>query len=173
MKKYTILTIAALLTVGGCRPYEDSDDNVGNNGGSATPDIGAAQSQLQSASAAGTPYVGITNEELGFLAEVPTTETSNIQSSREFDFRTSRKIMLELDIEEARGLTTDVTLCSVYTLSPEGFDINYDSCLFESSMVDGRLLAEFSVVNHIDRLAGIVWFPNEGTTPVYREFLIE
>ena len=167
MKKTIVLAIAVLI-LAGCRPYEED----GGNTASVSPDIGAAL-PLQYASAVGTPYVGTTAVELGVLAEVPQTVTADeVVSTPDFDFSTSRKVAITFDVEQARGLTADVTICSEYLKTSIGYNVKYDSCMLESKMVDGRLTETLDVVNQYDRLLGIVWLPDENSEPIYREYLI-
>lgn len=170
MKKYLVLALSATLIVG-CRPYDDSDDSSATVGN--TPELGAALAVQQTASAVGTPFLGITVAELGALGvldAVPATETSNLVASRDFSFPTARKVSVSLDVEEARGMTTDVVFCTEYFALQDTFDVDYDSCLFQAEMHDGRLTSQVEVVNQYDSLLGVVWFPEKGTEPVYREF---
>lgn len=169
MNKYIAIALTGTLIVG-CRPHDDGNDS--SAGVSNEPEIGAALAVQQTESAIGTPFVGITVAELGELAEAPNTITNSIVASRDFSFTTSRKISVELDVVEARGMTTDVVICTDFTNLEHTYDVNYDSCLVRTQMYDGQLTSEIDIVNHHDKLLGVVWFPEEGTEPVYREFAL-
>ena len=166
MNKYLTIALASTLIVV-CRPYEEE------GGVSNTPDLGAALASGQTESAIGTPYVGITVEELGALVETPETETANIVTSSEFNFPTSRAVALDLYVEEARGVTTDVVLCTDYSKVGDTYDVDYNSCIMQAEMLDGQLTTELDIVNQYERLLGVVWFQDEGTEPVFQEFEFE
>lgn len=173
MKKYLLLALTGTLIVG-CRPHDDGDNSSAT--GAGTPEIGAALAVQQTQSAVGTPFVGITVAELaalGAMEAIPATETGSLVASRDFSFPTSRKVSVGLDVAEARGMTTDVVFCTEYQALPGSYDVNYDSCLFQAEMHDGQLTTELDVVNQYDSLLGVVWFPQKGLEPLYREFWLK
>ena len=170
MNKYIAIALTGTLIVG-CRPYDDGSSS--STPEINEPDIGAAMAVQQTESAQGTPFVGITVAELGELAAAPDTATGNIVASRDFAFTTSRKISVELDVVEARGMTTNVVFCTDFKNLQRTYDVNYDSCVLRTEMHDGQLASEIDIVNQYDKLLGVVWFPEEGTEPVYREFTLD
>ena len=179
MKKF-ILVIVCGLVISGCRPYEEDNDS-GVTSGNETDNtvailaaaLAAAQPGQQTESAIGTPFIGITAEELSSLPAVPVTETSNIEVARDFNFKTARKVAVDFNVEEARGLITDVSICTDYQVTAQGgYEVDYDSCLLSAPMFDGRLAADVMLVNEYQSILGIVWLPEEGSEPVFQEFLV-
>ena len=166
MKKITIKNSLALTTMtvvlAACGSSSTDSDE---------PILGAAFVQGQTASAANTNYVAITDEELGELAEVPDTETASIQAFNDFTFDTARRTNVSLSVPEAFGVQAEATFCTDYTLSASGdYDVNYDSCVLSAPLLGGELNEDLDLVNQHDSVLGIVWFQEASMMPVYQEF---
>jgi len=167
MKIKRILTsstlVATALLVSACgSPVSDNDDG---------PFLGAALPQGQTASAAGTNYVALTDEELGWRAEVPDTDTANLQVYNDFTFDTSRRTKVDLSIPEAVNVSAEATFCTDYTMSAAGeYDVDYNSCVLQAPLFGGELSEELDLVNQHDKVLGIVWFQDPEMQPMYQEF---
>lgn len=124
----------------------------------------------QTASAVGTPYVGITDEELGWRAEVPETQTAALRVTGEFDFATARRAKVTLVVPEAMNENADAAICTDYTATSDGYEVDYGSCVLQAPLVAGQLEEEFSLVNQHDSALSIVWFEDPDKAPLYQEF---
>lgn len=144
----------------------------GSSGGdSDPPTLGAATGLEQSASAAETNYVALTDEELGVLAEVPETQTAQLQVFNDFTFDTSRQTTVHMSVPEAIGASAEVSFCTDYSLEDNGtYDVNYDSCVLTAPLVGGELNEELHLVNQYASVLGVVWFQDTSILPMYQEF---
>jgi len=155
---------AVAMVLSACGSSSEGDDG-------SEPAIGAAIGVEQTASAADTNYVGITDEELGDLAEVPDTETARLQVFDDFTFETARQTSVYLSIPEAVGVSAEATFCTDYSLKDNGdYDVNYDSCILTTPMFGGVVDEELNLVNQHDSVLGVVWFQDPNIPPQYQEF---
>jgi len=81
IKNSLALTAVTLVLTACGSSSSDSDEAL----------LGAALPQGQTDSAINTPFVAITDEELGELAEVPDTQTASLQVFDDFTFDTARR----------------------------------------------------------------------------------
>jgi len=160
MINHTLLSVA-VLAIAGC----------GGSGDSNEPAQGAAVAQSESA--AGTPYVGITDEELGWRAEVPETQTAALQVNDEFDFATSRRNKVELYIPEAAGQNAEAAFCTDYTQNGADYEVNYESCVLHAPLVGGTLSEDVNLVNQHGKVLSIVWLEDPSKPPIYQEFTFD
>ena len=93
----------------------------GGSSDSSEPAQGAAITQSESA--AGTPYIGITDEELGWRAEVPETQTAALLVNDDFNFETARQTRVEFNLPEASGENAEASFCTDYTATPDGYEV--------------------------------------------------
>lgn len=162
MIKNSLALSVVTLMISACGPTSGENDE---------PSLGAAAGVEQTASAANTNYVGITDEELGSLAEVPETETSRLLIMDDFTFDTSRKTTVTMSVPEAIGVSAEATFCTDYSLQVNGdYDVDYDSCILTTPLLGGELSEELNLVNHHASVLGIVWFRDNTMQPLYQEF---
>ncbi len=161
IKNGLALTAVAVLLSACGSPSSQNDD----------PLLGAAFGQGQTESAANTNYVAITDEELGFLANVPDTETASLRVMDDFTFDTSRETTVSMSIPEASSVNAEATFCTDYSLQSGGdYEVNYDSCVLSAPLLGGELNEELNLVNQHSSVLGIVWFQDPSMQPMYQEF---
>lgn len=155
------------LTLAGCDGLRPQEEKVVTNAGgndSSAPEIAAGLPE--------DPYVNVEQTTNGVLVPVPQTETADIVVQPDFDFKTSRKVAVNLNVPEARGVTTSLSFCTDYQVSSTGFDVDYTSCTVNAPMVDGRFDFSLDVMNQYDSVLAVVWFPEEGLDPVFQELSV-
>jgi len=139
-------------------------------GGDEGETLAAAQ-PVQTADAVGTPYIAITDEDLGWRAEVPDTQTAELVVYNDFNFETSRRTQVDLSVPEATTQTAEASFCTDYTDKGNGvFEVNYDSCVLQAPLLGGELSAELSLMNQHDSVLAVVWFQDQDKPPMYKEF---
>lgn len=116
-------------------------------------------------------FVELSNEELTDLADVPETKTSDLLVASDFTFSTSRRVGVSLDIPEASDMQAEASICTDYTLLPDGsFDINYDSCVMTAPLAGGVFTDKVNLVNQHQSVVAVVWLEDTTMQPVFREF---
>jgi len=134
------------------------------------PALASAQ-PLQTTDALGTPYVAITDEDLGWRADVPDTSTARLQVMDDFTFNTSHRTTVEMWVPEAVNVSAEATFCTDYQLiEGGGYEVNYNSCVLQVPLENGALNEELNLVNEHQSVLGIVWFQDQALQPVYQEF---
>jgi len=157
----TALSVAALMVTACGSPTVDND---------AGATIAAAQ-PAQTTDAQGTPYVAISDEDLGWRAEVPETQTAELQVNNDFNFETSRRTKVQLSVPDAVSVAAEATFCTEYTRLDNGeYDVDYDSCVLQAPLNGGELSTELSLVNQHGSVLAVVWFQDESMPPAYQEF---
>jgi len=135
------------------------------------PATGAAQAYFgQSASAAGTPYVGISDEELGWRAEVPETQTALLNVQNDYNFDASRRTVVTMSVPQAVGEKAEASFCTDYSFDGVDYEVDYDSCVLHAPLVNGQVSEEINLGNHHSSVLGIVWLQDSNADPVYKEF---
>jgi len=141
--------------------------------GEAGPNLAAALPN-QSESAQGTPYVAISDEELGWRADVPETATANLQVEDSFDFATSRNAQVDMNVPAAASVEAEATFCTNYTKLPDDtYEVDYNSCVLQAPLNGGVLSEQISLVNQHASVLAVVWFQDESMQPMYQEFHFE
>jgi len=162
--KNSFALTAVAMVLSACGSSSGEDDG-------SEPAIGAAIGLEQTASAANTNYIAITDEELGDLAEVPDTDTSRLQVFDDFTFETARETNVYMSVPEAVGVSAEASFCTDYSLKDNGdYDVNYESCVLTTPMFGGIVDEELSLVNHHESVLGVVWFQDANMAPQYQEF---
>lgn len=165
MKTKQLLTrlsiVAVAVAVTACGPTGGEGDE---------PITGAASPVEQSVAAEGTPYVGLSDEELGWRAEVPVTRTASLIVQDGFNFETSRRTVVSMFVPGAVGEIAEATFCTDYVFDGVDYDVNYDSCVLQAPLVDGQLHEEITLANQYSSVLGIVWLQDPDAAPVYQEF---
>jgi len=138
---------------------------------SGEPATGAAQAYFgQTASAAGTPYFGISDEELGWRAEVPETETALLNVQNDFNFDASRRTIVRMSVPQAVNEQAEASFCTDYSFDGVNYEVDYDSCVLQAPLRNGQLREEINLGNHHSSVLGIVWLQDPDADPVYQEF---
>lgn len=157
-----LVAVSTLLI--GCGSPSDTGDQ---------PLLGAAQGVGPAAPAVAelpSTFLELSNEELTDLAEVPETKTSDLQVASDFTFSTSRRVGVSLDIPEASDMQAEASICTDYTLMPDGsYDINYDSCVMTAPLQGGLLNDKVNLVNQHQSALAVVWLEDTTMQPVFRE----
>ena len=160
--KNSLALTAVTLVLTACGSSSSESDNAL---------LGAALPQGQTDSALNTPFVAITDDELGELAEVPDTQTASLVVFDDFNFDTARRTNVALSIPEASAMSAEATFCTDYSLEANGaYDVEYESCVLSAPLLGGELNEELDLVNQHSSVLGIVWFEDEGMQPMYQEF---
>lgn len=77
----------------------------------------------------------------------------------------SSTYMLNIHINVMSGKRIYFSLCDDYTVNNEGeIHVNYGSCLYRGSLLDGRLITEIKVANHNTKLIAAIWFYDDTAT---------
>lgn len=101
------------------------------------------------------------------------TSTAEIVTTPEFDFSASRSVDINFDVPEARNVEGMLSLCSKYADQGDGtFDIDYNSCTVQATLVNGVYNAKMELTNDVDSVVGVVWFTDPAVSPVYKEFSV-
>lgn len=101
------------------------------------------------------------------------TSTAELVATPEFDFAAARTINIDFDVPEARTVEGMLSLCTKYSPQDDGtFDINYDSCMVQATLVNGAYKSQMELTNDINSVVGVVWFADTALAPVYKEFTL-
>lgn len=165
MKNLMILaSLTLLLTACGGGP----GDGTATDTSSGTDTSDAIPGTTPDSGEAGTGPQGQTPD------TAPAVEnTSELKSSADFNFDTSRSIAIDFDVLQARTSPGLMSLCTKYTEANGEYDIDYDSCTVQSPLVDGVYSGKMDVTNDINSIVGVVWFKDPDIAPVYKEFSLE
>jgi len=179
MKK--IITAASiLLLLSGCGGG-GGDDSTAANASSATAanstatnDSGTTTDNSTATNDNGTTTGNSTGTNDGSDAGNSTrvTSSSEIVASAEFNFAASRTVDIDFDVPEARNAEGMLSLCNEYTKTGDSYDINYDSCTVQASMLNGVYNGKMELTNNVNSIVGVVWFTDPSIAPVYKEFAI-
>ncbi|WML91621.1 hypothetical protein RCF98_04600 [Thiothrix lacustris] len=101
------------------------------------------------------------------------TSTAAIIAAPEFDFASARTIDIQFDVPEARTTEGMLSLCTKYSSESDGtFNINYDSCLVQATLVNGLYQSQMELTNDVNSVIGVIWFADPDLAPVYKEFTL-
>lgn len=104
---------------------------------------------------------------------IEVVDTKSLIVADDFAFETAQHINVDFDLEDARGTTASVSICTGYSrILTNEYDINYDSCTVRGTMSDGVFQHQMDVTNEYSEVVAVVWFDDQSITPVYREFSI-
>lgn len=106
-------------------------------------------------------------------SDAKVTSTADIVTTPQFDFAASRNVDIKFDVPEARTTEGMLSVCSKYSDKGDGtFDIDYNSCTVQATLVNGVYNAKMELTNDVDSVVGVVWFADSSLAPVYKEFSI-
>ena len=88
----------------------------------------------------------------------------------DFDFSTSRSIDVDFDLDDAREQPGDVSICTSWDPSDGALGIDYDSCLIEGELVEGRFSHSIEVTNDVNSVVAVIWFADVARDPMMQEF---
>ena len=167
MKKHTLaLTcIAGLLT--GCGGGSISGSLVDQIGSGEEVQAAAATEQTPEA-ANPTPYVEEAVNNTSF-ATIPDSETSQIVTTANFLFDTAKSVELRVNIAEAIGTQSSISLCTDYEANGSGYSVNYNSCAVKATIQDGQFTHQMELMNQFDSAIAVVWFPDQEFEPMFNE----
>ena len=94
----------------------------------------------------------------------------DIVVSDNFDFSTSRKIAIDLNLAEAKDKEAHLSVCTEYTKNGNEYDINYESCVIRTVLDSGVINTSLEVTNDAASVIAVVWFSDPAMLPVYQEF---
>ena len=151
--------LAAALALAAC---SGESTVYGDGAGNASSGTGEPAAALPAA-----PYV----EDLVEDAPPPTT-TAELVVAPEFEFRTGRDVPLVIDVPEARGATTYLSLCLEWEGDAVAPEVDYDSCVLRTTLEDGYFETDVAIANQHDSVLAVVWFADPAVPPVYRELSV-
>ena len=99
--------------------------------------------------------------------------TVDLRSSTDFNFSSSRAMAIAFDAADATTSAGMLSFCTVYTRSGDSFDIDYDSCAVQASLVNGVYSGSMKLTNDKSSVVGVVWFKDKAIPSVYKEFSLE
>lgn len=130
---------------------------------------GGSSSSGESETALGAPYDQSTLEFLEQQASDEAGPTSQITTPLEFSFQASRAVPVSVSFEEAQGERALVTICTDYTATSNGYDVDYGSCIARATLVDGRFEEELRIPSRYKSVIGVAWFKDPGRNPLFIE----
>ena len=125
--------------------------------------------------AAGEPAAALPAEPYveGFVdAPPPESTTAELVVAPEFEFRSGRDVPLVIDVPEARGATTYLSLCLEWEGDAVAPEVDYDSCVLRTTLEDGYFETDVAIANQHDSVLAVVWFADPAVPPVYRELSV-
>lgn len=118
-----------------------------------------------------TNYVGTSDQELGYLAQVPITQTASIRVMDDFDFSADRQTQVSFAVPNAINLDAEATFCTEYKIKPSGdYRINYNSCVLSAPVLGGTVNEALNLANQHESVIGVVSFQDANIQPIYQEF---
>ena len=118
-----------------------------------------------------TNYVATNDQQLGFLARVPTTQTASIRAFDDFAFNTSQTQSVSFSLPENSTHQDEATFCTEYKMQASGsYQVNYNSCILSAPVLGGSLDEELNLVNQYQSVIGVVSFQDPSIQPIYQEF---
>lgn len=118
-----------------------------------------------------TNYIGTNDQQLGFLAQVPRTQTASIPAYDDFAFDASQFQSVNFSLPETSNQPAEATFCTEYSLqSPGQYPLNYNSCVLTAPVLGGVVDEELNLVNQHDTVIGVVSFQDPSIQPIYQEF---
>lgn len=172
MKKYTLAVSCVAVILTGC-------GGGGSISGSLVDQIGS-QEQAQAPAAAlptpeeenPTPYVDAAVTNTAF-ATIPESETSQIVTTANFLFDTAKSVQLNINLADAAGTQSSLSLCTDYESTDTGYSVNYNSCSVKATMSNGQFEHQMELMNQFDSAIAVIWFPNQEFAPMYNELNVE
>ncbi|MEM7003920.1 MAG: hypothetical protein AAF529_24250 [Pseudomonadota bacterium] len=101
-------------------------------------------------------------------ADTPADQTQDLVIDADFDIQSSWEMAIDFDIPTSGEAYLSV--CKEFTTTPTGYEINFDSCLVRAPVTNGVYDGSVVVTNEVTRVIGALYFFNEVTQPLYREF---
>jgi len=162
------LWVVSVTTLIGCNSAEP-DTHV------QSPVLGAALAEhstpYQPQPFNDTNYVGTSDQELGYLAQVPETLTAAMYTSNDFAFTTSHIQPVSFSLPEMSTQQAEATFCTEYKMQSTGdYSVNYNSCVLSAPVLGGSLNEELKLVNQHQSVIGVVSFQDPNIQPIYQEF---
>lgn len=114
------------------------------------------------------PYINEAINNTAF-ATVPDSETAQILTSVNFLFDTSNSVKLRINLAQAIDTQANVSICTDYQESANGYRINYNRCAVKAAMHNGQFEHQMELMNQFDSAIAVVWFPNQEFEPMYNE----
>jgi len=118
-----------------------------------------------------TNYIETSDQQLGFLAQVPRTQTASIRAFDDFDFSTSQSQTVSFSLPDVSTNQAEATFCTEYEMQSSGdYRVNYNSCVLSTPVLGGVVDEELNLVNQHDSVIGVVSFQDPSIQPIYQEF---
>ena len=146
---------------GGSSEPATSGDSGGGAGAGGGTDSGSGDGGTDGGGS------GTDNPGIGVDAD----NTTDLVVDADFTIQSTWKMVVDFDAPGVMG-DTFLSVCSDYSSTPTGYDINFDSCVVRSAISNGVFDGEVTVTNDIERLIGAMYYYDETTPPEYREFTL-
>ena len=127
--------------------------------------------QAPAAALPANPYTVEVSSGQAVLPEPPTTTAGRLVVDPQFDFGSSRQVLVSLDMPEARGVTANLNVCLDWESDEAGYTVDYRSCLLRADIVDGRFEQEVTLANQYDAMLAVVHFDDPERPAYYRELV--
>ena len=121
----------------------------------------------------GSGSAGLNEPDLGAASAVAQTNTADLKVNESFDFASSRSIDIEFDIADAANTDASVSICTQYNPGGDAYDVNYESCTVTAGMQNGKFSHVMDVTNEYSSVVAVVWFQDEASEPLYKEFAVD
>jgi len=166
----SLSALAALFV--GCSASAPNDSLNSPVLGAALPAVPPANSEpFQQQAFNDTNYVATSDQQLGFLANVPTTQTASFRAYDDFTFNTSQIQPVSFSLPENSAHQAEATFCTEYQIQESGtYRVNYNSCILSAPVLGGNLNEEINLVNQYQSVIGVVSFQDPSIQPIYQEF---
>ena len=98
---------------------------------------------------------------------------STLTVEEDFNFSTSRSIDIDFDLEDLRDQAGDVSICTRWDPDSDALGVDYDSCIIEGRLDDGRFSHSIEVTNDINTVVAVIWFEDLALDPMMQEFGVQ
>lgn len=75
------------------------------------------------------------------------------------------QLMISIDINSSKRAY--FSLCDDYSGNNMNYEVNFESCRYRGSLIDGQLDADIKVANHNGQMLAVLWF-YDGSAPSYQ-----
>lgn len=99
--------------------------------------------------------------------EEEATGTAGLKVPEGFDFETAYLVDFSVRLSSRTNERVFVAVCTEFSESEGGYQVDYDRCVFKASMTDGNLSETLSVTNDKRELLVSLWFFDGSETAYY------
>ncbi|MDA9285813.1 hypothetical protein OAD22_08800 [Pseudomonadales bacterium] len=153
IKNLTIISAVAFLTACG-----------GGGGGDAETSPAPTQAVAPTVTAV-TPAPTSTPQVTTPAATTQVSKTSDLKADDDFTFTSSYQVSVSVNRNSQESAYLNI--CREFKSSPTGYSVNYDSCVLQTTLEDGKFAGEITLTNDINELIVSVWLFT-GNDPIHQ-----